>query len=166
MQHRLNNRKAKIARGAAMDVHVASGGNDALNDKQVGSGPDPVSDSSKSPSDDYFDPSPSALLGTHQKDVTAPTNSFKLESGQYVMLIDGKGQEIGKGSIHLAMGVWFGRNLEELGLCVVDVTDLKVDKRTKLPHPCEATGTTFFQAEMILSRRRVLWDSSKLILIQ
>ena len=52
------------------------------------------------------------------------------------MLIGDKGQEVGKGSIHLANGTWFGRNLEELRLCVVDVNDLKVAKWSELPHPC------------------------------
>ena len=66
------------------------------------------------------------------------------------MLIDDKGQEVGKGSMHLAKGTRFGRNLEELRLCVVDVNDLKVAKWTELPHLRDATGTSFAQVEMIL----------------
>ncbi|PWA39678.1 Homeodomain-containing protein [Artemisia annua] len=51
-----------------------------------------------------------------------------------------KGQEVGKGSIHLANGTWFGRNLEELRLCVVDVKVLKVGKWSELTHPCDDTS--------------------------
>ena len=80
------------------------------------------------------------------------------------MLIDDKGQEIGQGSIHLTKGIWFEKNLEELRLCVVDVNELKVAKKTQLPHPCDGTGTSFEKAEMILGKMRVLWDSSKLSL--
>ena len=64
------------------------------------------------------------------------------------------------------MPIWFGRNLEESGLCVVDVDHLKADILSSLPHPCDATGTSFSQAEQILGRKRVLWDSGKLVLIQ
>lgn len=170
----LNNRKAKLARAAAKHAPLASsGGDEGLTDKQV---TDNVSDSPDSPADE-----PSSY-GSHQKDVRGSvsrvcgnessetasvlTTSFERQHGQYVVLVDGKGEEIGKGKIHLAKGIWFGKNLEESGLCVVDVTDLKVDESTHLPHPCDATGTTFGQAQIILSRKRILWDSTKLLLVQ
>ncbi|KAI3668223.1 hypothetical protein L6452_43300 [Arctium lappa] len=125
----LNNRKAKLARAAVKDVHVPSAGDDAFPDKQVGSGTDPVSDSPESPVDEFVDPSPLAPQGTHQKDVrgtvlricgnenseTIPTSSFRREHGQYVMLTNEQGEEIGKGNIHLPNGIWFGKNLEESG---------------------------------------------------
>ncbi|PWA96972.1 Homeodomain-containing protein [Artemisia annua] len=106
--------------------------------------------------------------GESSKTVTgvSPTSSSKHEHGQCVMLIDEKGQEIGQGSIYLTKGVWFKKNLEELSLCVVDVNELKVAKETELPHECDGTGSSFATAEMILSKMRVLWDSSKLLLIQ
>ena len=66
------------------------------------------------------------------------------------MLIGDKGQEVGKGSILFANGKCFGRNLEELRLCVVDVKVLTVAKWSELPHPSDATCTSFAQAEMIL----------------
>ncbi|KAJ9543447.1 hypothetical protein OSB04_023154 [Centaurea solstitialis] len=175
----LNNRKAKLARAAAQDTRIPPRTDIAFIEKQGGSGTNPVSDSPESPVDESSNPSPSASHGTHQQDETSktvlgnessetiiPTSSFRREHGQQVMLTNDQQEEIGKGKIHLANGIWFGRNLEESGLCVVDVNDLKVDLSTDLPHPCDATGTTFGQAEQILGRKRVLWDSSKLLLIQ
>lgn len=161
----LNNRKAKLARAAAKHGPVSSSGN-GLTDKQGGG-----SDSPESPADEP----PS--YGPHQTDgilricgndsSSVPTSSlFRRQHGQHVVLVDGKGEEIGNGSIHLAKGIWFGRHLEESGLCVVDVTHLKVDASTQLPHPCDATGTTFGEAQIILGRKRILWDSTKLLLIQ
>ncbi|KAI3773109.1 hypothetical protein L6452_04308 [Arctium lappa] len=161
----LNNRKAKLARAAAKDVRVPSGGDTAFTDKQGGSGTDPVSDSPESP-DEFFSPSPSAA----QQQICSSRNpegvSARYEQGQYVVLTDGQGEEIGKGCVHQASGNWSGSNLDESGLCVVDVTYLKVDKWANLPHPCDATGTSFGHAEQVLGLKRVLWDSSKLVLQQ
>ncbi|XP_076889034.1 nodulin homeobox-like [Bidens hawaiensis] len=143
----LNNRKAKLARAAAKDIRAPSGGDN--NDKQGGSG----TDADPEGLDEFFDPTPSTtqLQGTH-------------EPGQMVGLTDGQGEEIGKGCVHQASGSWCGTNLDESGLCVVDVTYLKVDKRANLPHPCDATGTSFGHSEQITGVKRVLWDSSKLVL--
>ncbi|KAK9055803.1 hypothetical protein SSX86_026888 [Deinandra increscens subsp. villosa] len=76
------------------------------------------------------------------------------------------GDEIGKGCVHQASGSWSGTNLDESRLCVVDVTYLKVDKWSSLPHPCDATGTSFGHSEQIIGVKRVLWDSNKLVLQQ
>ncbi|KAJ0778763.1 putative nodulin homeobox protein [Helianthus annuus] len=132
----LNNRKAKLARAAAAkDIRAAasSGG-----DRQGGSGTDPDPD-------EFFD------------------QGVRYEAGQIVGLRDGEGEEIGKGCVQQARGSWCGTNLDESGLCVVDVTYLKVDKWSNLPHPCDATGTSFAHSEQITGVKRVLWDSSKLV---
>ncbi|KAL8236255.1 hypothetical protein R6Q59_017336 [Mikania micrantha] len=150
----LNNRKAKLARAAAKDIRGPSGGdNITFTDKQGGSGTDPDPESP----DEFFDPTPSTGLQTHP---------VRYEPGQFVVLIDGQGDEIGKGCVHQASGSWSGTNLDESGLSVVDVTYLKVDKWSSLPHPCDATGTSFGHSEQIIGVKRVLWDSSKLALQQ
>ncbi|KAI7728869.1 hypothetical protein M8C21_029784 [Ambrosia artemisiifolia] len=145
----LNNRKAKLARAAAKDTSAPSGGDN--NDKQVGSGTDPES------LNEFYDQTPSTTQGTH---------AVRFEPGQIVGLIDDQGDEIGKGCVHQASGSWCGTNLDESRLCVVDVTNLKVDKWSNLPHPCDATGTSFGHSEQITGVKRVLWDSSKLVLQQ
>ena len=88
------------------------------------------------------------------------------EPGQYVVLVNGQGEEIGKGKVYQVHGKWCGRNLEELETCVVDIIDLKANRWARLPHPCEATGTSFDQAEKKLGVMRVLWDSNKIYLLQ
>ncbi|MFS7994398.1 putative nodulin homeobox protein [Helianthus anomalus] len=94
----------------------------------------------------------------------APTNRFERKVGQTVMFTDAGGKEIGRGKIHQTRGVWFGKNLDELKLCVLDVTDLEVWDRSPLPHPTDIM-TTFLQARVILGKTRILWDSSRFILI-
>ncbi|KAJ0758462.1 putative nodulin homeobox protein [Helianthus annuus] len=150
----LNNRKAKLARAAAKDNRGPSGGdNITFTDKQGGSGTDPDPESP----DEFFDPTPSAGQQTH---------SVRHEPGQFVVLTDGQGDEIGKGCVHQASGSWSGTNLDESGLCVVDVSYLKVDKWSSLPHPCDATGTSYGHSEQIIGVKRVLWDNSKLVVQQ
>ncbi|KAL4572084.1 hypothetical protein LXL04_018853 [Taraxacum kok-saghyz] len=84
----LNNRKAKLARAAAKDVRVASGG-----DKQGGgSGTDPVSDTPESP-DEFFDQQPLST-GQGSQHNNRNMESVSIVGGQY---IDGmQGEEIGK----------------------------------------------------------------------
>ncbi|GJY50305.1 nodulin homeobox isoform X1 [Tanacetum coccineum] len=83
-------------------------------------------------------PSPSPAQGTQRN---REGGLVKHEQGQYVVLTDGQGEEIGKGRVHQASGVWSGTNLDESGSCVVDVTYLKLDKWAKLQQPCGATRT-------------------------
>ncbi|XP_071697080.1 nodulin homeobox-like [Rutidosis leptorrhynchoides] len=153
----LNNRKAKLARvAAAKDVSATSGGDNAsFTDKQGGSGTEPES------ADEFLDPGSSAAQTGQSK---SGGSSVKHKPGQLVVLTDIQGEEIGKGCVHQAHGVWSGTNLDESKLCVVDVTYLKVDKWTNLPHPCDATGASFGHAEQINGVKRVLWDSAKLVL--
>ncbi|KAF2303815.1 hypothetical protein GH714_023637 [Hevea brasiliensis] len=37
--------------------------------------------------------------------------------------------------------------LEESEMCVVDITELKTERWVRLPHPSEATGSSFSEAE-------------------
>lgn len=86
--------------------------------------------------------------------------------GKYVLVVDGKGTEIGKAKVYQVHGIWNGKNLEELGTCVVDIIELKGDKLSRLPHPFEDTGTSFYNAEKQHGVMRVLWDSKKLLVLQ
>lgn len=167
--NRLNNRRAKHARATAKDLQTPSQVNNISTEKQNNSPTNPVNA--------LFSPSSSTPHMTHQNDVlricgpessqtitiSTPTKNFK--RGQYVMLTNEQGEEIGNGCIDLANGTWFGKNLKELGLCVVDINDLKVDI-SDLPHPCDARVKTLGKAEMIFGRKRVLWEVSKLRLIK
>ncbi|PWA57671.1 sequence-specific DNA binding transcription factor [Artemisia annua] len=150
----LNNRKAKLARVAAKDIRAPSVGDNAFTDKKGGSGTDPES------ADEFSNPSPSSAQGTRRN---PEGGSVKHEQGQYVVLTDGQGEEIGKGRVHQASGVWSGTNLDESGSCVVDVTYLKLDKLAKLHQPCGATGASSGPSEQGLGVKRVLWESSKLV---
>ncbi|PIN26056.1 hypothetical protein CDL12_01192 [Handroanthus impetiginosus] len=171
----LNNRKARLAR-AAKDVRVSFEGDNL--DRQGGSG---RSGSPQSPTDDVR--VPSAARGTARTEAidTVVTTSIDEESGnslvaprdmarsgphfkpgQYVLLVDDKSDEVGQGKVHQARGKWCGRNLEQFGACVVDITELRVDRFAKLPYPIIVTGKTYDEAERNLGVMRVLWDINKL----
>lgn len=93
----MNNRKAKLARAAAKDARVASGG-----EKQGGgSGTDPVSDTPESP-DEFFDQAPSGSGGQGSQ------HNRNLEA-QYIMHTDG---ESGVGVGVSGTGTWAGNNLD------------------------------------------------------
>uniref|UniRef100_A0A5B6ZTY9 Homeobox domain-containing protein n=1 Tax=Davidia involucrata TaxID=16924 RepID=A0A5B6ZTY9_DAVIN len=181
----LNNRKARLAR-AAKDVRAPSEGDNAFPDKQGGSGIVVHCDSPESPIEDIY--VPSTARATHQSGIgestlrsgineksetvlaelidIAPAEFVQCEPGQFVVLLDGQGEEIGKGKVFQVQGKWYGRNLEESEICVVDVTELKAERWMRLPHPCEAMGTSFAEAEKKLGLMRVLWDSNKLFMLQ
>ncbi|KAJ0620911.1 putative nodulin homeobox protein [Helianthus annuus] len=95
---------------------------------------------------------------------TGSNPTFEPKVGQHVIFTNAKGEEIGRGKIHKTKGVWFEKDLEELKLCVLDVTDLEVWDCSQLPHPTDIM-TTFLQAKVILGKTRIMWDSSRLILI-
>ncbi|PSR86021.1 Nodulin homeobox like [Actinidia chinensis var. chinensis] len=180
----LNNRKARLAR-AAKDVHPPSEGDNGFPDKPGGSGIASHYDSAESPAEDVY--IPSAPRGTHQSGIEESTSGtgtkekaetvlaefndiasagfVQCEPGRYVVLVDQQGEEVGKGKVYQAQGNWFGRNLEGSEMRVVDVVELKAERRMRLPHPCEVTGTSFEEAEKKLGLMRVLWDSNKLFML-
>ncbi|KAM0061842.1 putative nodulin homeobox protein [Helianthus debilis subsp. tardiflorus] len=143
--------KFKVAR-------VHSDEENALPEKESGSGPDPNSPENLLEED--YDPSPSTSQLTHRKDrrrsvsrtkdtVVVPEKRSKFKVGQHVILTDDKGQEVGKGTIHLVKGVWSGKNLVESSSYVVDVEELKKSA-----------------AQLVSCEIRMLWNSSQLVLIQ
>ncbi|CAJ2678764.1 unnamed protein product [Trifolium pratense] len=85
---------------------------------------------------------------------------------QHAVIVNVRGEEIGKGRVVQVNGKWYGKKLEELGAYVMDVYELHADKGMKLPFPSEATGTTFAEAEKKLGAMRVLWDSRRILVLQ
>ena len=88
------------------------------------------------------------------------TRSFSFEPGRLVSLVDGDGKEVGRGKIFQAPPV---KSSAETRLCVVDVTELSIEKWRELPHPSEASGRTFQEAEVRNGGViRVPWDAVRL----
>lgn len=161
----MNNRKARLAR-TARDVRAAGGDVDnPVLEKQRG--PVPVSyDSPESPGDVSLaariasgDNKPEPSLARFV-DLGSPEFG-RCNAGQYVILVGARGDEIGRGKVFQMHGKWYGKSLEESASCVVDVSELKADKGTRLPFPSEATGTTFAEAETKFGVMRVLWGSNR-----
>lgn len=177
----LNNRKARLARAAARDVRAATEGGHAFPEKQGGSGVGSLDNSHESPGEDLNVPlvaggslsTSGTAVAIENTEVApaelvdiAPEESVRREPGQYVVLLDGQGGEVGEGKVHQTRGKWYGWILEESGICVVDIIELKVEKWATLPHQSEATGASFEEAEVKFGVMRVLWDSSRTLILQ
>lgn len=91
---------------------------------------------------------------------------IQTKPGQYVMLVDTVGEEIGKGQVFQVHGQWYGKNLEELRTCVIDVKELKAKRVTKLPYPSVATGISFEEAETRIGVMRVMWDANRIFILR
>uniref|UniRef100_A0A2P2LQ09 Homeobox domain-containing protein n=1 Tax=Rhizophora mucronata TaxID=61149 RepID=A0A2P2LQ09_RHIMU len=172
----LNNRKARLAR-AGKDLRAPMEVDTVVPEKQGGPGRRHLRDSPISPVED------SVLLGTRGlqnmprtgavenagaalEEFVATTENAKCKAGQNVVLMNGKGDKIGRGKIHQTQGSWYGKSLEELGTCVVDVSELMAERWTRLPYPSEATGTSFGEAETKIGIMRVLWDSNSIHILR
>ncbi|XP_044971166.1 nodulin homeobox isoform X2 [Hordeum vulgare subsp. vulgare] len=178
----LNNRKAKLAR-IAKERGVPYEGEGA--DKSSTPATSQLGDSSESAGEESYLP-PSRVLNalglsnskgssrlltpdssepsTQDMTTSRPfTRSLSFEPGRPVLLIDNEGNEVGRGEIFQVEGRAQGKSLAESHICIVDVTELKVEKWSELPHPSEASGRTFLEAE---SRHggvmRVAWDVVRL----
>ncbi|XP_061375735.1 nodulin homeobox-like [Gastrolobium bilobum] len=168
----LNNRKARLAR-TARDVRAAADVDNPVPDKQRGpvigsyDSPDSPGDASHAKKDLFsfaagHKPEPS-LAGF----VNVGSPEFgHCHAGQYVVLVGGRGEEIGKGKVFQVHGKWYGKSLDELATCLVDVYELKVDNGLRLPYPSEATGTSFAEAETKLGVMRVLWDLNRVYVLR
>uniref|UniRef100_A0A0E0KZD5 Nodulin homeobox n=1 Tax=Oryza punctata TaxID=4537 RepID=A0A0E0KZD5_ORYPU len=180
----LNNRKAKLAR-IAKERGVLSEGENA--DKPSTPATPHLCDSSESAGEESYLPparvmsalgiskgsrfvSPDGNETTSQAEfnqnimLSRPfTRSFSFEPGRLVSLIDNDGKEVGRGKIFQVEGRLQGKALTDTRVCIVDVTELKIEKWRELPHPSEASGRTFQEAE---SRNggvmRVAWDVIRL----
>lgn len=176
--NRLNNRKARLAR-SAKDAHATSDIDGALQDKQGGPGPvsgdSPVpGEDTNVPSNERRDPQSMSRTGSGEKSEASlaefvdigPAEFVQCRPGQYVVLVDPQGEEIAKGKVYQVHGKWYGRSLEELETCVVDVNELKAERGTKLPYPSEATGTSFDEDETKFGVMRVLWDANRIFMLR
>ncbi|XP_057730372.1 nodulin homeobox-like [Arachis stenosperma] len=166
----LNNRKAKLAR-AAKDVRAAPAANvdNPILDKPtklvLGS-----FDSPDSPGDalDTRDHSLAKIASSENSGPSvagfASTGSLQFvpcNAGQVVVIVDAAGDEVGKGKVFQMHGKWYEKSLEESSTCVVDVSELKIDKGLRLPYPSVATGNTFAEAELKVGVIRVQWDLNR-----
>lgn len=191
--NRLNNRKARLAR-AAREARAPSEGENAYPDKPCGSSVGHFYDSPESPVDDFYVPlttsrssnqstskySSGGMIRT-SSETEMPSSDFvdfaaqqmdgtssryaQCEPGQCVSLLDGEGKEVGRGKVYQVEGRWQGKSLEETGTCIVDIHELKVERWTKVPHPSEAAGTAFDEAEAKHGVMRVAWDAHKIYLL-
>ncbi|KAF4357594.1 hypothetical protein F8388_007130, partial [Cannabis sativa] len=171
----LNNRKARLAR-TGKDVRASSEVDNSFPEKQGGPGPR----SSASPGTPAEDASTQPNVARDQQVVTWSSNtgeiseaspmlavaghteSIQIEQGQHVVLVGTAGEEIAKGKVFQVHGKWYGKNLDELRTCVVDILELKVKRGTRLPHPSVSTGVSFEEAETRIGVMRVMWDSSRI----
>eukprot|EP00268_Persea_americana_P060931 TRINITY_DN7644_c0_g1_i3.p1 TRINITY_DN7644_c0_g1~~TRINITY_DN7644_c0_g1_i3.p1 ORF type:complete len:963 (+),score=190.58 TRINITY_DN7644_c0_g1_i3:340-3228(+) len=189
----LNNRKARLAR-AAREARAPSEGENAYPDKPCGSSVGHCYDSPESPVDDFYVPLPTSRSSNQStskyssggmirtsSETEMPSSDFvdfaaqqmdgtssryaQCEPGQCVSLRDGEGKEVGRGKVYQVEGRWQGKSLEETGTCIVDIHELKVEKWTKVPHPSEAAGTAFDEAEAKHGVMRVAWDAHKIYLL-
>lgn len=78
--------------------------------------------------------------------------------GQEVVLLNSDGRELGIGTIDELEGIWRSKRLDEQNLCLVEVTELKVEKETPIPYPSQRGGATFGQAEALLGIIMVFWN--------
>ncbi|KAJ6680245.1 NODULIN HOMEOBOX [Salix purpurea] len=170
----LNNRKARLAR-AGKDVRAPMEVDNTFPEKQLGQ--EQRQDTPESPGEDKITSSARGLKNTSEIGVfedpeagigladfidIGASESVQCKPGQLVVLVDGQGEEIGKGKVYQVQGKWYGRMLEGSGMCVVDVIELKTGKWARLPYPSETTGMSFDEAEQKIGVMRVLWDSNKI----
>ncbi|KAH6558496.1 hypothetical protein KP509_1Z061100 [Ceratopteris richardii] len=95
----------------------------------------------------------------------AQVKFVKCETGQYVSLLGEDGREAATGTLHQVEGFWQGKRIDEQGICIVRILNLKVEKTTRLPHPSAVTGSTFEEAEKLCGHMIVAWDTKRIFLI-
>ncbi|RWW29648.1 hypothetical protein GW17_00005822 [Ensete ventricosum] len=183
----LNNRKARLAR-AAREARAPSEG-ETYPDKSCGPSSSHFCDSSESAGEEIYaapargsthqsisksggmitrsarcedvEMTADFIHGAHQNCPSIVSCSF--EPGQFVSIVDVDGKLVGKGKIIQVEGRWHGMSLEDSGTCVVDVTELKIEKWKEVQHPSEAAGRTFEEASAKNGDiMRVAWDVSKI----
>lgn len=75
------------------------------------------------------------------------------------MVVDGEGKEVGRGKVFQVEGRWQGNNLQDVGVCIVDIAELKVERSKEVQYSSEGGGRTFEEA---VARNggvaRVAWD--------
>lgn len=149
LSHRLNNRKARLARVAKETRHTSEGEN-----------PD-------SPNEDPNMPSSSKPVNQNKpepKPFISKLDQLVYEPGMLVSILDRDRNEVGTGKVFQVEGRWQGKSLADVGWCVVDVTNLKVENSKEVLNPSEVTGRTFEEAVTQNGGiMRVAWDTEKLV---
>ncbi|XP_038981275.1 nodulin homeobox-like isoform X2 [Phoenix dactylifera] len=189
----LNNRKARLAR-AARGARALSEGEIVYPDKSGGASMSHSYDSPESAGEEFYVPSTRGsshlsiprssgkmrrasstedndmmirrdfVNGVQQNRPSARSVSF--EPGQFVMLVDLEGKEVGKGKVFQVEGRWHGKSLDDSSLCIVDVTELETDKWKEVQHPSEAAGRTFEEAAARNGGvMRVAWNVIRIVLL-
>lgn len=173
----LNNRKAKLARMAKERGAPFEGEN---SDKPSTPATPHLGESSESAGEDSYLPparvmnalSKGRLVSLDSNELTSQselspnmmlsrpfTRSFSFELGRLVSLVDSDGKEVGRGKIFQVPG----KSPAESRVCTVDITELMTEKWRELPHPSEASGRTFQEAEARNNGvMRVVWDVVRL----
>ncbi|WOL03334.1 hypothetical protein Cni_G12054 [Canna indica] len=186
----LNNRKARLAR-AAREARAPSEGDTSYPDKSSAPSSSHICDSPDSAGEEIY--TVPVRGSTHQSysrsggmitrsaicedvDMITPTdfvdrsqqNRHSLrctfEPGQLVSIVDMEGKLVGKGKITQVEGRWHGNSLGDSCCCIVDVTELKIDKSKEVQHPSEAAGRTFEEAAAKNGHvMRVAWDTARIV---
>lgn len=104
--------------------------------------------------------------GNEQGNSGTSTVINKWKIGDTVSLRGNDDAEMAVGTITQVEGSWQRCNLEDEKLCVVEVSELKVEKTTKLPFPGSVTGAckSFEEAETLGGVSRVPWDIDHIVL--
>ncbi|CAH2071846.1 unnamed protein product [Thlaspi arvense] len=87
-----------------------------------------------------------------------------LKRGQHVVLMDERGDGIGKAMVLQTEGEWHGISLETRQVCVLNVTELSaaIDwTKMIIPYGSNDVGKTFKEANSRFGAVRVAWDVSK-----
>lgn len=174
---RLNNRKARIARQERDKQRQTEG--DVLTTRSEKSRRSVASDDMDSPAEvsprlteDDIDhgevgplklslrtpgtPSNAGSEGDEDKSDSSLVKTWRIDD--VVSLRGEDDEEMAVGKIIQVEGSWQKYSLEEKKLCVVEVSDLKVEKATKIPFPSSMTGTSFEEAETLGGKSCVTWD--------
>lgn len=140
---------------------TSRGGNQSTSKYSSGGMMIRTSSETEMPSSDFVD-----FAAQHNMQMNGSSSRYvRCEPGQNVCLLDGERKEVGRGKVYQVEGKWQGKSLEESGTCVIDIHELKVEKWTKVPHPSEAAGTAFDEAETKHGVMRVVWDANKIYLL-
>lgn len=179
---RLNNRKARIARLERDKQRLTEG--DVLQARVEKSRRSVASDDMDSPAEasprglnleDDMDHeeverlkftlpasrTPSNACSEGDQDLNSGSSSLvkKWKIGDVVSLRGNDDAEMAVGTITQVEGSWQRCILEDEKLCVVQVSELKVDKATKLPFPNSSMGpSSFEEAETLGGISLVTWD--------
>lgn len=174
---RLNNRKARIARQERDKQRQVEG--DVVNARSEKSRRSVASDDMDSPAEastrlneDDMDqeevgplrftiPSaraPSNACSEGDQDNSGSSSVKKWKIGDIVSLRGNDDAEMAVGTITQVEGSWQRCILEDEKLCVVEVSDLKVEKTTKLPFPSSTGDSSFEEVETLGGVSRVTWD--------